>query len=409
MMNDRGQTVKTLMILGGSRFALPVIEAAHALGCRAVTCDYLPDNHAHRYADAYCNVSVVDGDAVLEAARAQGADGITSFACDPGVVSAAYAAQRLGLPAPGPVDSVGILQDKGRFRRFLKEHGFNVPTSDRYADADAARRDVDRYRWPVMVKPVDSAGSKGITRVETPDGLATAAARALAFSRAGAFVVEDFIAQRGFASDSDSFYTGGRLRFRAFNCQRFDPNAENPYTPAAYQWPASISRENQDKLASEVERLLGLLGMGDSIYNIETREDVDGRAYIMECAPRGGGNRLAECLEYMTGVPLVENAVRAALGMPLRDLEQKPVRGHWAEVILHSRRPGRFKGLRIDPSIEGAVFQRDLWVAPGAPVGGFAAANEAIGTLVLKFDDADALRRAMDDIDHLVRVETDGS
>lgn len=52
--------MKKLMILGGSRYALPVIKAAHDLGLYVITCDYLPDNIAHKYSDEYCNVSIIE-------------------------------------------------------------------------------------------------------------------------------------------------------------------------------------------------------------------------------------------------------------------------------------------------------------------------------------------------------------
>ena len=124
----------------------------------------------------------------------------------------------------------------------------------------------------------------------------------------------------------------------------------------------------------------------------------------MECSPRGGGNRLAECLEYATGVKLVENAVRAALGMPTVGVEQRPYDGCWAEMILHSDRPGVFSSLWVDDSIAGEVFERDLWIEPGTKVGGFSAANEAIGTLVLRFASEERLQEVMGDPSHYVRV-----
>ncbi|HIZ02146.1 MAG TPA: carboxylate--amine ligase, partial [Candidatus Bacteroides merdipullorum] len=60
---------KKLMLLGGLRYLLPVIEAAHKLGIYVITCDYIPDNIAHKYSDEYHNVSIVDKEAVLELAR----------------------------------------------------------------------------------------------------------------------------------------------------------------------------------------------------------------------------------------------------------------------------------------------------------------------------------------------------
>ena len=86
------QKQKKLMLLGGLRYLIPVIEAAHKLGIYVITCDYLPDNIAHKYSDEYCNISILDKDAVLNAARRFQIDGIMSFAVDPGVVTAAYVA-----------------------------------------------------------------------------------------------------------------------------------------------------------------------------------------------------------------------------------------------------------------------------------------------------------------------------
>ena len=122
---------KTLLLLGGARYAIPVIDAAHGLGARVVTCDYLPDNYAHRFSDGYVNASIVDEGAGLAAAESVHADGIMSFAADPGVVSAAYAAERLGLPFQGSYEAVSLLQDKERYRSFLRDNGFNVIVGQR--------------------------------------------------------------------------------------------------------------------------------------------------------------------------------------------------------------------------------------------------------------------------------------
>ena len=117
---------KKIMLLGGLRYLIPVIETAHRLGYYVITCDYLPDNIAHKYSDEYCNVSIIDKDAVLAVAREKGIDGIMSFAVDPGVVTAAYVQEKMGLPG-NPYESVCILQNKDRFRKFLADNGFNTP------------------------------------------------------------------------------------------------------------------------------------------------------------------------------------------------------------------------------------------------------------------------------------------
>ena len=398
-------TQKRLLLLGGSRYLLPIIEAAKKLGIYTITCDYLPDNIAHKYSDEYRNVSIIDKDAVLEAARDLKIDGVMSFACDPGVVTAAYVAEQLGLPSCGSYASVCILQNKDKFRKFLTDNGFTVPAAKGYTCVEEALKDTALFHWPVIVKPVDSAGSKGVTRVDDPAELEASIRYALSFSHSNAFIIEDFIQKKGFSSDTDCFSVDGELKFVSFSSQRFDESAENPYTPSAYSWPASISREHQQELTGELQRLLRLLGMGTSIYNVETREGVDGKAYIMEVSPRGGGNRLAEMLRYATDVDLVTNAVRAAVGLPTEGVEQKPYDGCWAEIILHSDKAGVFEKLWIAEEIRGNIVEEDLWIEPGTKVGGFSAANEAVGTLVLKFETEEQLQWVMNDIPNFVKVQ----
>ncbi len=395
---------KRLLLLGGSRYILPIIEAAKKLDIYTITCDYLPDNIAHKYSDEYCNVSIIDKEAVLEAARRLKIDGIMSFACDPGVVTAAYVAEQLGLPSCGPYESVRILQNKGLFRKFLADNGFTVPVAKGYTSIEEAIKDADIYNWPIIVKPTDSAGSKGVTRVDDKNQLAESIRYALSFSHSNEFIIEDFIEKKGFSSDTDSFSVDGELKFVSFSSQRFDENAENPYTPSAYSWPSSISAQNQEELRSEIQRLLKLLNMRTSIYNIEVRVATNGKAYIMELSPRGGGNRLAEMLRYATGVDLVTNAVRAAVGLPVEDVEQKPYDGCWAEIILHSDTAGIFDKLWVSDEIKDNVVEEDLWIEPGTTVGGFSAANEAVGTLVLRFENEQRLQEVMDNQSNYVKV-----
>lgn len=396
--------MKKLMLLGGMRYLVPVIEAAHKLGVYVITCDYLPNNIAHKYSDEYCNVSILEKDKVLEKAKELKIDGILSFACDPGVVTAAYVAEKMGLPSSGPYESVEILQNKGKFRKFLTENNFNVPVAKQYTDIETALNDIEMFNWPVIVKPTDSAGSKGVTKVVEKSELRDAINYALKFSHSNEFIIEDFLEKIGDSSDCDSFSVDGELKFVSFSAQKFDENCENPYTPAAYTWPASISKEHQEELTNEIQRLLKLLDMKNSIYNIETRECTNGKAYIMECSPRGGGNRLAEMIRYMTGVDMITNIVKSALGMELDVIEQKELKDNWAEIILHSEKEGTFEKLWISEEISSNIVENDLWIETGTHVGGFSGANEAIGTMVLKFDSQKQMDEVLNNQEKYIKV-----
>lgn len=384
------------MLLGGIRYLLPVIAAAHEQGYYVITADYLPDNIAHRYSDKYVNVSIIDKEAVLAAARAENIDGIMSFGVDPGVVAASYVQEKMGLPSFGPFRSVEILQNKDRFRKFLSDNGFNVPRARGFSSVEEALEDLSWYVFPVIVKPTDSAGSKGCSRVDGPDALRPALEEAMRHSVSGHVIVEEFIEKEGCSSDTDSMSVDGKLAFVSFCAQRFDAEASNPYTPAAYSWPSTFTEDQEAFLSREIQRLISLLDLKTAVYNIETRVGVNGKPYIMELTPRGGGNRLCEMLRYATGVDLITAVVRYCVGDPLLEsVDQKPYQGHWAEIILHASRSGRFGRLEINPVPGMEIVERDLWVDPGDPVDSFDGANNAIGTLVLKFDTSDSLEYAI--------------
>lgn len=387
--------MKKLMLLGGIRYLLPVIKAAHEQGYYVITADYIPDNIAHKFSDEYVNVSIIDKEAVLRVAREKQIDGIMSFGVDPGVVSASYVQNQMGLPSFGPFESVEILQNKDKFRAFLTEHGFNVPKAKGYTNAADAMADAAIWDYPIIVKPTDAAGSKGVTRVDEPSQLKAAVEYAFDKSLSGHIIIEDFIEKQGCSSDTDSFSEDGKLKFVSFCAQRFDLNATNPYTPAAYSWPSTFTKEQEAYLTNEIQRLITLLGMKTNVYNIETRVGTNGEPYIMELTPRGGGNRLCEMLRYATGVDMITAMTRYIVGDSVPAIEQKPYNGYWAEIILHADESGTFERLEISKDLPAEVVEEDLWVKQGDAVKSFEGANDAIGTLVLKFQSAEELEKTI--------------
>lgn len=393
---------KRLLLLGGIRYLLPVIKEAHEQGYYVITADFVPDNIAHKYSDEYVNVSIIDKEAVLEIAEEKEIDGIMSFGVDPGVVTAAYVAEKMGLPSPGPYKSVEILQNKDLFRRFLKDNGFNVPWAKSFSSIDDALS--YEFNFPVIVKPTDSAGSKGVSRVDSSEELVPALENALSHSLKGNIIVEAFIEKEGCSSDTDCFSVDGQLRFVSFSSQRFDELAANPYTPAAYTWPSTFTQVQEAYLTSELQRLISLLGMRTSIYNVETRIGKDGKPYIMEVSPRGGGNRLAEMIRYATGVDMITSCVQAMLGEPFSPIVQRPYNGFWAEVILHAEEGGIFRGVEIEDNIRQFLVEEDIWVKHGDKIRAFEGANDAIGTLIMRFDTIDTMQAVINSQNDWLRI-----
>lgn len=398
---------KKLMLLGGLRSLIPVIKLAHNMNLHVITVDYLPGNDAHKFSDEYYNVSIIDKEAVLELAKKLNIDGIMSFAVDPGVVTASYVAEKMGLPFQGSFESVSILQDKALFRKFLTDNGFNVPKAKGYEKIEDALSENHIWPYPVIVKPVDSAGSKGVSKVDSPDKLKDAIIIALKASYSKRFIIEEYIETKGLSSDSESFSINGDLAICTFSDQRFDTKAENPFVPAAYSWPSTMEISYQKELHKELQRLVNLLDLKTGIYNIETRIGVNGKSYIMEFSPRGGGPRLAEMSDLAFNCHLVINAIRAAVNEPLiQDKIQHPDY-FIVEMVIHADKGGIFQELIVSDYIKPLIIDIDLSVSKGNSVNSFMGANDSIGTLVLKCPNLETVKLITENISDYVKVNVE--
>lgn len=396
---------KTLLVLGGSRLVVPIIEMGHELGCRVVTCDYLPDNSAHRYSDDYRNVSIVDQEAVLNTARELRADAITSFGTDPGVVSAAYTAEKLGLPFQCGYQTARTLQNKGRFRTFLAENGFRTPRAAVVAGQSDAEDAVKGMSFPVIVKPTDAAGSKGVTRVDDLANLGSAIDTALGFSLSGTAIVEEFIEKHGPQLVGEAFTVNGKLTTVTFMDHHFDDEGPNPYAPVGHIAPSSHPREALDELEKDLQRLANVLSLSTGIYNVEARIDTSGLPYIMEVSPRGGGNRLAEFISAATGTDLVRATVQAALGIEPDTQWSSDIDGVWLQRMLFDRHGGTFQELKTEDPVHGSIKDINLWIEPGDRIEPFSHASYAFGSTWIQFESRKSMDMAMSNPSGFVNIE----
>ena len=166
-----------------------------------------------------------------------------------------------------------------------------------------------------------------------------------------------------------------------------------------------MGKEAEEELSCELQRLITLLGMRTTVYNVETRVGTDGKPYIMEVSPRGGGNRLSEMMRLSTGVDMITAAVRGAVGDSVYDVEQKPLDGCWAEIIVHANKSGILDNIEIAPKMESCVIEKDFWFKKGDAIKEFQSARDTIGTLVLRFENEIMMQKTMCNISSWLHVK----
>ncbi|MDR5891915.1 ATP-grasp domain-containing protein [Halomonas mongoliensis] len=389
--------MKKILFLGAAPAQLPPIYYALEQCYYVVTCDYLPDNPGHRIAHESYPISTTDRDGVLALARSLSIDGIVAYAADSGAPTAAYVAEKLGLPG-NPYDAVCTLTRKDRFRTLLQRLGFKVPRSAAFDSLAAARVWSKRLRLPIYVKPVDAAGSRGITILDSLAGLDAAFMNAQCYSRAKMVVVEESIEKVGCQVDSDAFIVDGKLKFWLWADAHFDPSVAPP-NPIANSYPSTIDPRCGERAAAQLQEIISHLGMRNGALNVEFLVDADGEVWFLEVAPRNGGDCIPDVIKHATGVDLVKYTVDAALGMGCQTLGNVTPSGYWSNYIIHPPEQGLLTGIWISEALKKRVVNERLWVKPGMPM------KSPIGVLILRFRGAREMQGMLEDMHSHIRVE----
>lgn len=397
---------KSILLLGGSRQQVIAIKKAKELGYRTVLCDYLPDNPGQYDADVYYQESTTDRERMLEIARKENVSGVLAYSSDPASPTAGYVAEKLGLPS-NPLSAIEIMSEKHLFRQFLLESGFPCPRAVSFGVEGSPSDILDRLSgltYPIVIKPTDSSGSKGVHFLDSPAGIMSSVSASSRFSRNGVLIAEEFI-QRSlpFVIGGDIFVLDGEVRFWGLMACMRDESLGG-LVPVGKYLPAGLP----DSVARSVKRLLrGLvskLGLRFGELNVEIIVGENGVPYILELGSRAGGNMIPVELSDASGIDLVSANVQAAMGedhFPI-DWDSEVSAGQFATYVIHSAENGVLERIEIDSAIARHIYRRVDYIQPGDQVSRFDGANKALGIVFLKFESDQEMMRALPRLPQLI-------
>ena len=396
--------MKRILMLGGSTSQVCAIKKAKEMGLYVIICDYLRDNPGQFVADEFYQISTTDKEAVLELAKKLDLDAVVCYASDPAAPTAAYVCEKLGFPT-SPYESVMVLSNKDTFRRYLKEHGFNTPNAESYNTLVNLKKDAREFNYPVMVKPVDSSGSKGINKIYSIDEIDWAYEDAMKYSRCKRIVVEEFIEKKGYQISGDGFSVDGRLVFRCFGNEFYSNDGIKEYVPLGECWPSFLSEEMQNKVHDELQRLITSLEMKTGAYNIEVILDKNDNVYILELGARNGGSLIPQITQYATGVDMVEYTIKAALGEDCSTIRMTEPVGYWSNYMVHSKKTGLLKKVYISDELRDNFVEYQTDFKEGDSVTAFENAGHALGTMVFRYNTKEEMLDKIAKLTELVVVE----
>lgn len=396
---------RSLLMLGGSPHQLIAIETAKRLGYRTVLCDYLPDNPGQFIADVYYPVSTTDRDAVIEVARKECVEGVLAYATDPASPIAAAVAEELGLPT-NPLSAVETMSQKHLFREHLKQQGFPCPASMAFSakdDLEKTWESLQSFTLPIVVKPTDSSGSKGVSIVEDQASFVLAVEAADKINNNGVLIAEEYIEKEyPCVIGGDIFVIDGEVRFWGLmDCMR-DTAVE--LVPTGKKTPTNLSAEQKRSIKDALQRLVRTLGIRFGEMNVEVILGRENTPYIIELGSRAGGNMIPVQLSDASGIDLVEANVLCAMGETPENLDYDLSHDAYATHVLHSLQDGIFDGIEIDEVLSPSVYRTILYEQEGEQIESFDGANKALGIIFMRFDSLQQMNDNMADVNEHIHV-----
>lgn len=396
---------KKILMLGGSAQQVPAILAAKKMGYETILIDYLPENPGQSVADKWYQESTTDVEAVYRIAKEEGVSGILPYASDPAALPAAIVAERLGLPT-NPAKSVEILGVKHKFRNFLQENGFPCPKFYVFktdTDLDEVKKSIENLTLPIIIKPTDSSGSKGVTFLNDIANLNSAIRSASEYSRNNFLIAEEYI-ERGFPNviGGDIFVENGKIiLFGDMACLR--ESNRSGLIPVGKKYPHGLTPIQTSRLHSELQRLISKLGISNGEFNLELIIDKNDNPHFLELGPRAGGNMIPIQLSDIFDIDLISANVAAAMGDKV-DLHPREPRECFMTHVLHSSDSGVYDGIEYSDEIQPYIYRKVHYKHDGDPVEHFDGAGKALGIVFMRFPNRNLMEDIRDRLSTLIKI-----
>jgi len=386
---------KTLLMAGGSHSDIPVIQAARNYGYRVFTSGNNADDLGHRFSDAAYLEDFSDQEAMLALAKRLNIDAICPSANDFSMISAAYVAEELGLPGYDSLATTKLLHHKDSFRKLAVEIGLRHPIALAFGTSEISLDDISGLNFPLIAKPVDLTGGKGISRIDNPAQLARAVQHAYEFSRAKRIVIEEFFS--GTLHSCSSIIKEGCVIFE-FSDNEF--SYLNPYTVNTSTSPAEVHPEILIALRQNTEHLASILQLQDGLLHVQflaTENDYR----IIEYTRRPPGDLYAIPVKQSTGVDYADLIVRPFLGLPVMASCPASQRAFYSRHCLMARQNGIFLDIETDSEIRSNIRDQFLLVSKGQHIENYL--NQRLGIFFLEYGSLSEMREKTLHINELIR------
>jgi len=304
--------MKKVLIIGAGFLQSFIIKKAKEMGYYTLAVDADPMAPGFSFADEYAVINIVDQEACLAYARENHIDGVLTAATEYGVLTAAYIAQEMHLHGLNYA-SAQIVKNKYMVRKcFIDNHVDDSKGQTFLVNEDTNIGKLSqRLHYPVMVKPCDGSGSRGASRVDTPEMLAEACAFAMKNSLSQTAVIEPFIF--GCEYGAEALVVDGEIHVLAI--MKKEMTLPPYYAELGHAIPCGLPAEIEEYAKQCVRKAIRALGINNCAVNVDMLITNHGEVHIVDIGARMGGNMIGSyIIPYGTGIDYMGAIIQTALG-----------------------------------------------------------------------------------------------
>ena len=370
--------------MGAAVEQLPGIVKAKEMGFETAVIDYNPKAVGIPLADKYYNVSTIDKDAVLEAARDFGADGFLTLATDLPMRAVSYASEQLGLPGISYETAIKAT-DKGEMIQALKAHQVESPWYYIIADEEQLRKRMPDITYPCILKPTDNAASRGVVLCNSEEELYTAFLYSRGYARAGAVILEEYMVG---PEVSVEVLTWEGIPHVLAVTDKLTTGAPH-FVELGHNQPSRLPEEAMKRIKDVAVRAVKALGITCGPAHVEIILTKDGPKIVELGARLGGDCITSHLVQLSTGIDMVKQTMAAQTGQkPAWD----PVENNGAAIrFLTSKETGnlvRVDGFETARKIPG-VMEVSMIMEPGDALEGVRSSDDRVAYVVAQGKDAE--------------------
>lgn len=398
-MSKHNSTKGKVLVTGGSHAEIPLINSLHGMGYEVITTGTNRDGLGHKLADLYISADFSNVDAVLEIATKNEVVGIVSGCNDFAYLSAAYASEKLGLKGHDGYATACSFHHKDAFRKALQDCGLPYPqymVCEKEADVCRA---AEVLALPVIVKPTDLTGGKGVAVCHSWEEVIAQYRIALDVTRRAQIVIEEYI--EGANHGVSALIADGKVVFSFFDNEEY---WLNPYLVSGAYSPSDLTDSQREEIKRQIQAVAKAFNLCDGLFHCQCILDKNGTPYLIDPCRRAPGDLYIQLVSYATGVDYPRMIVQSELGLPFTQELQSPLMNRSiARECVMACTNGVVNDIRIAPSYREHIIDELWWGGQGDEVDD--CLKYKAGILFFEYQNAVALKEAMRELRKNVVVE----